>query len=165
MSIDSICLIAMNPHYIGKLIQAFLTGYGDACDIKLVLMAMPILFHKPSRERLMKAKSGSRLKTIYGNAKALPSGETISGQAQIAGFLERYYIMLPHVKRAIICATSDKLIYCDEELKLSVCDRLEYKSMKKPLYYWYRASYYLGNIFRIATPEEISYILEVNQCH
>jgi len=52
MSIENIKRLSMNTHFYSLLTQSFLTGYEKPCELKLVFMALPILIHKESREKL-----------------------------------------------------------------------------------------------------------------
>ena len=60
MSIENIKRLSMNTHFYSLLIQSFLTGYEKTCELKLVFMALPILIHKESREKLCNANINSR---------------------------------------------------------------------------------------------------------
>ena len=151
MSIESIRALSMNPHFMARLIQAFLCGYGDACNVQKIFLAMPILYHEPARQKLFTAKSSSRIESLY------------SGKKPLAGFEERYKILLPYVKHAIIVGCNEKVISLNSDNQLRYVSKLDYKdrSLKQSISQWIRAAYYLGMTFKKATPEQLSHILEV----
>lgn len=163
MSIESIRVLSMNPHFIARLIQAFLCGYGNACNIQKVFLAMPILFHEPAREKLVNAKSSSRIESLYSGKKTKVGAESISERVRIAGFEERYKILLPYVKHAIIVGCNEKVISLNSDNQLRYVSKLDYKdrTLKQSVSQWIRAAYYLGKTFEKATPEQLSHILEV----
>ncbi len=163
MSIEAIKTLSMNPHFIAKLIQAFITGYGKPCRIQHVFMAIPILFHEPARKKLLTANNASRMESLYGKKDNLPNGEQISSQSQMAGFIRRYELLQPYVKQAIIIGCNDQILeFCNDQ-KLQCLINLNYsqKGFSKPISKWIRTANYLGKVFRNATPEQLSYILEV----
>lgn len=163
MSIESIRALSMNPHFMAKLIQAFLCGYGDACNVQKIFFAMPILYHEPARQKLFTAKSSSRIESLYSGKKPLVGGEAISERARMAGFEGRYKILLPYVKHAIIVGCNEKIISINCDNQLRYVSKLDYKdrSLKQSISQWIRAAYYLGMTFKKATPEQLSNILEV----
>jgi len=163
MSIESIRALSMNPHFMARLIQAFLCGYGDACNVQKIFLAMPILYHEPARQKLFTAKSSSRIESLYSGKKPLVGGESISERVRMAGFEERYKILLPYVKHAIIVGCNEKVISLNSDNQLRYVSKLDYKdrSLKQSISQWIRAAYYLGMTFKKATPEQLSHILEV----
>jgi len=164
MSIESIHVLSMNPHFMARLIQAFLGGYGEACSIQIVSLSLPILYHNQAKEKLLTAKNTSRLETLYTGKVLLNSGESISARTKVAGFEERYRILLPYVKQAIIVGCNENLIMLNKDLQLCPLKILNHKdvSLKKSVSQLIRSAYYLGTVFRKATPEQLSHILEVN---
>lgn len=163
MNIESIRVLSMNPHFMARLIQAFLYGYGESCNIRNVFLAMPILYHEPARQKLLTAKSSSRIESLYSEKRSPVGGETISELARIAGFAERYRILLPYIKQAVIVGCSEKIIAFSNDSQIRNISKLDYKdkSLKQSISKWIRAANYLGMIFKKATPEQLSHILEV----
>lgn len=163
MSIESIRVLSMNPHFMARLIQAFLSGYGEACNIQMVFLAMPILYHEQARQKLFTAKSSSRIESLYSGKKPLVGSEAISERARIAGVGKRYSILLPYVKQAVIVGCNAKIIALCADNQLQTLSRLDYKdkSLTQSVSQWIRAAYYLGITFKKATPEQLSHILEV----
>ena len=91
----------MNEHYYALLLQCFLTGYRRPCPIKIAFMSLPILMYSESREKLRVARKTSRIDTIF-SGKQVIQGEDISGKERLSGFTQRYDILLPYEKKAII---------------------------------------------------------------
>ena len=77
MSIEAIRVLSMNPHFMARLIQTFLYGYGEDCELQKVFLAIPILYHEPARQKLFTARSSSRIQSLYLGQKTLESGESI----------------------------------------------------------------------------------------
>ena len=68
MSIECIQVLSMNPHFMARLIQSFLTGYGETCSIQDVSLCIPILYHEPARDKLVKARSDSRFESLFNHS-------------------------------------------------------------------------------------------------
>lgn len=162
MRIEAIEALSLSPHFLAKLIQGFLTGYDKPCDFKMVFIAMPILMHEQSRKKLLTAKSSSRLDSLYGANITISASTKISGASHLAGYSERYQMLLPHVKQAIIVAYNK----CDVLLNdrhLLICNQtLSYSTVPPVMAPWIRSSNYLGKILQKASYDQISYYMGVD---
>ena len=69
-------------------------------------MSLPILTYSESRERLKTAKTTSRVNTIFSEKQEV-RGNEISGRERLTGFAQRYNILLPYGKKAIIILSSE----------------------------------------------------------
>ena len=120
MSISQIKRLSMNEHYYALLLQCFLTGYRRPCPIKIAFMSLPILMYSESREKLRGARKTSRIDTIF-SGKQVIQGEDISGKERLSGFTQRYDILLPYEKKAIIILSSEgKVTITGQEIILSL---------------------------------------------
>lgn len=164
MSIECIQVLSMNPHFIARLIQSFLTGYGETCSIQDVSLCIPILYHEPARDKLVKARSDSRFESLFNHKIPLSNDRFLSGPSQLAGFYARYQFLLPKVKQAIIVGCADDiLVLCgDHYLRYTKVIRHTDKGLSASVAQWVKAAYYLGILFKKSTPEQISHFLEVD---
>lgn len=159
MSIEKIQVLSLNPHFIGKLIQSFLTGYEKPCEINIVFFVAPIIFYKHSRSKLSNANSKSKMETIFEVAMPTEEGTNLSGRVRLAGFLERYEELKDYTKKAIIILSSEEKIVWHRNVEL--IEKIEYKKFNGEIKKWMKAAYYLGKIFAKASEVQINYYLGI----
>lgn len=159
MSIKNIQVLSLNPHFIAKLIQAFLTGYDKECDINILFFVAPILFYKHAREKLIKAKNSSKMETIFEEKVESDSGMKLSGKVRLAGFVERYREFEKYTKKAIIILSNEEVIRFANKIEL--LEELDYTKFKGEIKNWLRAACYLGKILNKATSIQINYYLGI----
>lgn len=160
MSIENIKRLSMNTHFYSLLIQSFLTGYEKPCEFKLVFMALPILIHKESREKLCNANKNSRIDTLF-QSDQLVGDSKISGRTRLTGYIDRYNALKPYSKESIIILCSENRVAINNEYKLIVLKKIEYKSFSGAVKNWLKCAYYLGLIFSKTTSDRLSYFLGV----
>lgn len=159
MSISQIKRLSTNEHYYALLLQCFLTGYGRPCPIKIAFMSLPILMYSESREKLKVAKKTSRIDTIF-SGKQVIQGEDISGKERLSGFIQRYDILLPYEKKAIIILSSEgKVTITGQEIILLKDEN--YQVYSGEVKEWLRSAFYLGVIFSKTTYDHLAYYLGV----
>lgn len=159
MSISQIKKLSMNEHYYALLLQCFLTGYGHPCHIKEALMSLPILMYSESREKLKTARKTSRIDTIFSEKQEV-QGNDISGRERLSGFTQRYDMLLPYGKKAIIILSSEgKAIVTSR--KISLLRDADYKAYRGEVREWLRSAFYLGAIFSKTTYDHLAYYLGV----
>ena len=159
MSISQIKKLSMNEHYYALLLQCFLTGYGRSCPIKIAFMSLPILMYSESREKLKVAKKTSRIDTIFSEKQAI-QGEDISGKERLSGFTQRYDMLLPYEKKAIIILSSEgKVTVTGQEIILLKDEN--YQVYSGEVKEWLRSAFYLGVIFSKTTYDHLAYYLGV----
>lgn len=150
----------MNTHFYSLLIQSFLTGYKEPCELKLVFMALPILIHKESREKLCNANIKSRIDTLFQSDQIIGDSK-ISGRTRLTGYIDRYNALKPYSKESIIILCSENRVVINNEHKLIVVKKIDYKSFSGIVKNWVKCAYYLGIIFSKTTDEHLSYFLGV----
>ena len=150
----------MNTHFYSLLIQSFLTGYEKPCELKLVFMALPILIHKESREKLCNANIKSRIDTLFQSDQVVGNSK-ISGRMRLTGYIDRYNALKPHSKESIIILCSENKVVINNEHKLIVVKKIDYKSFSGIVKNWVKCAYYLGIIFSKTTDDHLSYFLGV----
>ena len=123
MSIENIKRLSMNTHFYSLLIQSFLTGYEKPCELKLVFMALPILIHKESREKLCNANIKSRIDTLFQSEQVVGNSK-ISGRTRLTGYIDRYNALKPYSKESIIILCSENKVVINNEHKLIVVKKL-----------------------------------------
>lgn len=160
MSIENIKRLSMNTHFYSLLIQSFLTGYEKACELKLVFMALPILIHKESREKLCNANIKSRIDTLFQSEQVVGNSK-ISGRTRLTGYIDRYNALKPYSKESIIILCSENKVVINNEHKLIVVKKIDYKSFSGMVKNWVKCAYYLGIIFSKTTDDHLSYFLGV----
>lgn len=159
MSINQIKKLSMNEHYYALLLQCFLSGYGSSCHIKKALMSLPILTYSESRERLKTAKTTSRVNTIFSEKQEV-RGNEISGRERLTGFAQRYNILLPYEKKAILILSSEgkaTVVGCE----INLLKETTYKAYNGEVREWLRCAFYLGKIFSKTTYDHLAYYLGV----
>ena len=149
----------MNEHYYTLLLQCFLTGYGRPCPIKIALMSLPILMYSESREKLKVARKTSRIDTIF-SEKQVVQGEDISGKERLSGFTQRYDILLPYEKKAIIILSSERKVTVTRQEIILLKDE-KYQVYSGEVKEWLRSAFYLGVIFSKTTYDDLAYYLGV----
>ena len=160
MSIENIKRLSMNTHFYSLLIQSFLTGYEKTCELKLVFMALPILIHKESREKLCNANIKSRIDTLFQSEQVVGNSK-ISGRTRLTGYIDRYNALKPYSKESIIILCSENKVVINNEHKLIVVKKIDYKSFSGIVKNWVKCAYYLGIIFSKTTDDHLSYFLGV----
>jgi len=150
----------MNTHFYSLLIQSFLTGYEKPCELKLVFMALPILIHKESREKLCNANIKSRIDTLFQSEQVVGNSK-ISGRTRLTGYIDRYNALKPYSKESIIILCSENKVVINNEHKLIVVKKIDYKSFSGIVKNWVKCAYYLGIIFSKTTDDHLSYFLGV----
>lgn len=160
MSIENIKRLSMNTHFYSLLIQSFLTGYEKPCELKLVFMALPILIHKESREKLCNANIKSRIDTLFQSEQVVGNSK-ISGRTRLTGYIDRYNALKPYSKESIIILCSENKVVINNEHKLIVVKKIDYKSFSGIVKNWVKCAYYLGIIFSKTTDDHLSFFLGV----
>lgn len=150
----------MNTHFYSLLIQSFLTGYEKPCELKLVFIALPILIHKESREKLCNANIKSRIDTLFQSEQVVGNSK-ISGRTRLTGYIDRYNALKPYSKESIIILCSENKVVINNEHKLIVVKKIDYKSFSGIVKNWVKCAYYLGIIFSKTTDDHLSYFLGV----
>lgn len=150
----------MNTHFYSLLIQSFLTGYEKPCELKLVFMALPILIHKESREKLCNANIKSRIDTLFQSEQVVGNSK-ISGRTRLTGYIDRYNALKPYSKESVIILCSENKVVINSEHKFIVVKKIDYKSFSGIVKNWVKCAYYLGIIFSKTTDEHLSYFLGV----
>lgn len=150
----------MNTHFYSLLIQSFLTGYEKPCELKLVFMALPILIHKESREKLCNANIKSRIDTLFQSEQVVGNSK-ISGRTRLTGYIDRYNALKSYSKESIIILCSENKGVINNEYKLIVVKKIDYKSFSGIVKNWVKCAYYLGIIFSKTTDDHLSYFLGV----
>ena len=159
MSIDQIRQLNMNDHFFALLLQCFLSGYGRPCHIRTALMSLPILMYSESRKKLVKANVTSRLETIFSSMQEI-YGSQLSGRERFAGFKERYDLLLPYGKRALIILCSEKKTILDRK-EIILLKNKDFKLYKGEVREWLRCAYYLGRICSKSSYDHLAYYLGV----
>ena len=160
MSIENIKRLSMNTHFYSLLIQSFLTGYEKPCELKLVFMALPILIHKESREKLCNANIKSRIDTLFQSEQVIGNSK-ISGRTRLTGYIDRYNALKTYSKESVIILCSENKVVINNEHKLIVVKKVDYKSFSGIVKNWVKCAYYLGIIFSKTTDDHLSYFLGV----
>ena len=160
MSIENIKRLSMNTHFYSLLIQSCLTAYEKPCELKLVFMALPILIHKESREKLCNANIKSRIDTLFQSEQVVGNSK-ISGRTRLTGYIDRYNALKPYSKESIIILCSENKVVINNEHKLIVVKKIDYKSFSGIVKNWVKCAYYLGIIFSKTTDDHLSYFLGV----
>ena len=160
MSINNIKKLSMNPHFYSLLMQGFLSGYKKSCEIKLPFMAIPILLYAESREKLLNANRRSRIDTLFKSKQIIDEYE-ISGRTRLAGYADRYNLLKPYCKEAIIILFSEQKIAINNH-KIVLIKNVDYKNFKGTVRDWMKCAYYLGIVFSKTTEDHLSYFLGVD---
>lgn len=71
MSFEHIKRLSLNPYMMSKIIQSFLEGYNAPVDIKLLFYVLPIVLNKDSRDRLVDARSTSKIDSLFGKKRVM----------------------------------------------------------------------------------------------
>ena len=150
----------MNPHFYSLLIQSFLSGYEKPCEIKLPFMAIPVLLYAESREKLVNANKRSRIDTLFQSHQIIDDSK-ISGKTRLSGFIDRYNFLKPFCKDAIIILFSEDKIVINN-YKITLIERIDYKSFEGIIRDWIKCAFYLGVIFSKTNEDHLSFFLGVD---
>ena len=85
----------------------------------------------------------------------------ISGRTRLTGYIDRYNALKPYSKESIIILCSENRVAINNEYKLIVLKKIEYKSFSGIVKKWLKCAYYLGLIFSKTTGDHLSYFLGV----
>ena len=162
MSIENIKRLSMNTHFYSLLIQSFLSGYEKPCEIKLAFMALPILIHKESREKLNNANTKSRIDTLFQSDQIIGDSK-IAGRTRLTGYINRYNALNPYCKEVIIILCSENKVVISNEHKLITVKKIDYKNFYGTVKSWIKCAYYLGIAFSKTTEDHLSYFLGVER--
>ncbi len=160
MSINNIKKLSMNSHFYSLLIQGFLSGYEKPCEIKLAFMAIPILLYAESREKLVNARSTSRIDTLFQSPQIVEENK-ISGKTRLSGYVDRYNSLKLYCKEAIIILSSENKLVLDKH-NLVLIKKIHYKDFEGTINEWIKCAFYLGFVFSKTTEDHLSYFLGVN---
>ncbi len=160
MSINNIKKLSMNPHFYSLLMQSFLSGYENPCEIKLPFMAIPILLYAESREKLVNANKRSRIDTLFQSPQTINESK-ISGRTRLSGYVERYNSLKPYCKEAIIILSSEQKITISNH-KIVLIKNINYKDFQGTIKEWIKCAFYLGVVFSKTTEDHLSFFLGVD---
>lgn len=160
MSINYITRLSMNPHFYSLLMQSFLSGYQKPCEIKLPVMAIPILLYADSREKLKHAKNKSRIDTLFQSPQKI-SDSKISGRTRLSGYIDRYNFLKNYCKQAIIILFSEGKITINKH-KIILMKNISYKDYEDDIGEWVKCAFNLGVVFSKATEDHLSFFLGVD---
>ncbi len=162
MSIENIEILSMNPHFQGFLMKLFLSGYNKPCELRLAFMALPILMYSESRKKLIRAKSTSKMETLFNKQEEIDNSVKISGKVSLSGYLERYKQMLPLSKKALIILYSKKQIVVDDG-NIILLEQKKYSEYDGIIRDWAKAAYFLGSVFSKTNEDHLNYFLGVDR--
>jgi hypothetical protein len=162
MGFEHIKRLSLNPYMMSKIIQSFLEGYNAPVDIKLLFYVLPIVLNKDSRDRLLDARSTSKIDSLFGKKENydIHEGLRLSGKANLAGFIDRYNELKILTKESIIILVNENKIKINNSVILIEKDNYSNysnKNIKETL----RASFYLGVIFKKSSIEYLDNYLGV----
>lgn len=160
MGINNIRKLSMNPHFYSLLIQSFLSGYDKPCEIRLPFMAIPILLYAESREKLVTANRRSRVDTLF-QTQQIVGESKISGRTRLSGYVDRYDMLKPYCKEALIILSSEDKIVIDNH-KIVLTRKIDYKNFEGAIKEWIKCAFYLGVVFAKTTQEHLSFFLGVD---
>lgn len=160
MSINNIKRLSLNPHFYSLLMQSFLSGYENPCEIKLPFMAIPILLYAESREKLVNANKRSRIDTLFQSPQTINENK-ISGRTRLSGYVERYNSLKPYCKEAIIILSSEQKITISNH-KIVLIKNINYKDFQGTIKEWIKCAFYLGVVFSKTTEDHLSFFLGVD---
>ncbi len=156
MSIENIKILSNNPHFSALLLQSFLTGYEKSCDMALLGIVLPILFNVNARNKLERANMKSSVNSLFLFSQ---QGTQLSGQANLAGFWNRYEILRENTNYAIIILSSEGKIELQNSY-ITLKQLIQYENYDGSVKLWLRCAYYLGVVLNKASNEEIIEILK-----
>lgn len=162
MSIEHIETLCKNPHFHALLLQGFLSGYKKPCEVRVLLMALPILMYSDSRKKLVKATTRSRMDTLFSKPEELENGTKISGRVKLSGYIERFKATINFSKKSLIILSSERKIILKEK-KIFLIKEIKYSDYKGVVREWVRAAYYLGVVFAKSNEEYLNYFLGVDR--
>lgn len=162
MSFEHIKRLSLNPYMMSKIIQSFLEGYNAPVDIKLLFYVLPIVLNKDSRDRLVDARSTSKIDSLFGKKESYESHEDLrlSGKANLAGFIDRFNELKFLTKESVIILVNENKIKINNSVILIEKDNFSNysnKNVKETL----KAGFYLGVIFKKSSIEHLDNYLGV----
>nr|WP_113755604.1 three component ABC system middle component [Brevibacillus laterosporus] len=162
MSFEHIKRLSLNPYMMSKIIQSFLEGYSSAVDVKILFYVLPIVLNKDSRDRLLDARSTSKIDSLFGKKGNNNDYENLklSGKSNLVGFLERFNELKVLTKESIIVLVNeDKIKISNSVILLKKDNYSNYsnKNIKETL----KAGFYLGVIFKKSSIEHLDNYLGV----
>jgi len=162
MSLKHIQTLSMNPHFYGKLMQCFLSGYGKPCEVRLYFMALPILLYSESRKKLINATSRSKMETLFNTSQELTDGVKISGKVRLSGYLNRFETLKEFSKKSLIILYSEKKIVLKDN-KITLLNSVKYSDYSDNVRDWFKAAHYLGLVFAKTNEDHLNYFLGVDR--
>lgn len=161
MSISKIQTLSMNPHFYSILVQGFLSGYQEPCNIELIFKAIPILQFSNTRKKLSFARSNSTIESLFYKDELLENTMKISGKINFVGYKERFLILESIVKKSIIILSSKEKIIINNA-NIIIIETIKHQDYDISIREWIKAAFYLGIIFRKGNEESINYLLGVD---
>lgn len=155
MSIENIQILSNNPHFSALLLHSFLTGYKKECELSIAMIAIPLLYNREMRKKLLRANKNSSPQTLFLYSQ---QGKDLSGQSKLAGFWNKYDILEYQIKNSLIILYSENKISFKKNI-ISLENEINYRNYKGESSNWLRAAYYLGIILKKATFEDLVAIL------
>lgn len=102
----------------------------------------------------------SRIDTLFQSEQVVGNSK-ISGRTRLTGYIDRYNALKPYSKESIIILCSENKVVINNEHKLIVVKKIDYKSFSGIVKNWVKCAYYLGIIFSKTTDDHLSYFLGV----
>jgi len=152
----------MNPHFYGLLLQGFLSGYNKPCEIRIIVMALPILLSSESRKKLVNANSRSKMETLFNKTCCLENDIKISGKVSLSGYIKRFEELKSYSKKALVILYSKKIILIKDK-KIYLIEPIEYKKFKNIVREWLKAAHYLGVVFSKSNEDQLNHFLGVDR--
>lgn len=159
MSINQLRILSVNHQFFSLLVQSFLTGYGKPCKVKIIFLAMSLIYSSKIREKLSSANVKSRLETILNLSYELDDLK-ISGKFNSTIQFNNIKIFKPYCKDALIILYSEKKIII-KDFEVILLKSINYTNFNKTIKLWLRCAYYLGIIFSKTLEEYLNYFLGV----
>lgn len=123
-------------------------------------MAIPILLYAESREKLVTANRRSRVDTLF-QTQQIVGESKISGRTRLSGYVDRYDMLKPYCKEALIILSSEDKIVIDNH-KIVLTRKIDYKNFEGAIKEWIKCAFYLGVVFAKTTQEHLSFFLGVD---
>ena len=106
-------------------------------------------------------RSGIYFKGYTPKLGAYVGNSKISGRTRLTGYIDRYNALKSYSKESIIILCSENKVVINNEHKLIVVKKIDYKSFSGIVKNWVKCAYYLGIIFSKTTDDHLSYFLGV----
>ena len=116
--------------------------------------------YSESREKLVTANKRCRIDTLFKKYQNIEGGN-VSGRTRLSGFVDRYNLLKPYCKEAIIILFSEDKIVINSH-KILLIQKADYKNYEGTIKDWMRCAYYLGVAFSKTTEEHLSFFLGVD---